>query len=224
MFKGFTQERLAQIMAIGSAPPKYNRALIFSFKFKDGQPVVSHVRTFKGVKPDDVRVVITSGIAIVPLDLPPDVAWLQLVKKLGAFAVELECEGGDAPGYSPIRVSQDAVKRKLKNKLQFTARVASHLVDRLESLIEGPEGSRAAVIDYAIQRLTDDLYAQALSKIERDHPRDCLDVECMFRDGHVKPDHLQQLFAQIEHQLIRYPSVDAITLKQRLMDVCADHL
>ncbi len=67
-----------------------------------------------------------------------------------------------------------------------------------------------------------DFYAQALSKIERDHPRDRHDVACMLRDGLVERKRLRDLFLEIESLLIRYPAVDAATLKQRVFDVCAE--
>jgi hypothetical protein len=66
-----------------------------------------------------------------------------------------------------------------------------------------------------------DFYGQALSKIERDHPRDRNDVACMFRDGLVERERLRDLFLAVESQLIRYPAIDAPTLRQRVLDVCA---
>lgn len=57
-----------------------------------------------------------------------------------------------------------------------------------------------------------DFYGQALSKIERDHPR----------DGLVMRDRLKELFLSVEVQVLRYPAIDAPTLKQRVLDVCAE--
>lgn len=65
-----------------------------------------------------------------------------------------------------------------------------------------------------------DFYGQALAKIERDHPRDRNDVEHLFVEGWVEPDRLRELFESVEAQLIRYPAVDAVLLRQRVMDRC----
>ncbi|MCX6858167.1 MAG: hypothetical protein NTV80_25070 [Verrucomicrobia bacterium] len=67
-----------------------------------------------------------------------------------------------------------------------------------------------------------DFYGQALSKIERDHPRDRYDVACMLRDGLVQRARLKELFLLVENQVIRYPAIDAPTLKQRVLDLCAE--
>ena len=67
-----------------------------------------------------------------------------------------------------------------------------------------------------------DFYGQALAKIERDHPRDRHDVGCMLRDGLVMRDRLKELFLSVEVQVLRYPAIDAPTLKQRVLDVCAE--
>jgi len=64
-----------------------------------------------------------------------------------------------------------------------------------------------------------DFYGQALSKIERDHPRDRLDVACMIRAGRVKTERLLELFTQVESQLIRYPAVDAVSLRVRVLEM-----
>ena len=53
-----------------------------------------------------------------------------------------------------------------------------------------------------------DLYAQALAKIERGHALDALDVEQMFRRGHIEPIQLKNLFEAIVPQLYRYPAID----------------
>jgi len=65
-----------------------------------------------------------------------------------------------------------------------------------------------------------DFYGQALSKIERDHPRDRHDVTCMINDELVLRERLRELFLLVEAQVIRYPAIDAPTLKQRVLDVC----
>ncbi len=64
-----------------------------------------------------------------------------------------------------------------------------------------------------------DFYGQALSKVERDHPRDRMDVAFMIRDGLVVPERLIELFKEVEPLLIRYPSIDGLSLKKRIMEI-----
>lgn len=58
-----------------------------------------------------------------------------------------------------------------------------------------------------------DLYAQALSKLERGHDKDLLDVEHMVRTGGIELTELLRLFGEIEPQLYRYPAIDPPTFK-----------
>ena len=53
-----------------------------------------------------------------------------------------------------------------------------------------------------------DLYGQALSKLQRGHPRDLLDVRAMLSHGLIRSDRLQEMFDLIEPALIRFPAVD----------------
>ena len=64
-----------------------------------------------------------------------------------------------------------------------------------------------------------DFYGQALSKVERDHPRDRIDVASMIRDGLVVPERLVELFGEVEPSLIRYPSIDGTALRNRVMEI-----
>jgi hypothetical protein len=53
-----------------------------------------------------------------------------------------------------------------------------------------------------------DPYAQALSKIERGHLKDLLDVRSMLERGLIEKAELVRLFGGIEPQLYRYPAID----------------
>jgi hypothetical protein len=53
-----------------------------------------------------------------------------------------------------------------------------------------------------------DLYAQALSKVERGHVQDLEDVREMVGRGLVEPGRARELFELIEPQLHRYPAID----------------
>ena len=58
-----------------------------------------------------------------------------------------------------------------------------------------------------------DFYTQALSKIERAHRKDLLDVDSMIRDGLVDPKRLLALFEEVDDQLYRYPALNPPTLR-----------
>ena len=53
-----------------------------------------------------------------------------------------------------------------------------------------------------------DFHAQALAKIERGHHQDRHDVQAMRRLGLVDAARIEELFAAIEPELIRYPAID----------------
>ena len=53
-----------------------------------------------------------------------------------------------------------------------------------------------------------DLYAQALSKIERGHAQDVGDVDELFARGLVERSRLLEYFSAIEPRLYRYPAID----------------
>jgi hypothetical protein len=58
-----------------------------------------------------------------------------------------------------------------------------------------------------------DFYTQALSKLERSHRKDLIDVDSMIRDGLVDPDRLRALFEEVAESLYRYPAVHPASLR-----------
>ena len=62
-----------------------------------------------------------------------------------------------------------------------------------------------------------DPYSQALSKIERGFAQDLEDVVSMVRSGLVDPERAQQLFAEIEPDLFRYPAIDAAAFRAKVV-------
>jgi hypothetical protein len=65
-----------------------------------------------------------------------------------------------------------------------------------------------------------DPYGQALSKLQRRHGRDLLDVKSMVRDGLIRTGRLREMFDQIEPALIRYPAVDPASFRASVEDFC----
>jgi hypothetical protein len=65
-----------------------------------------------------------------------------------------------------------------------------------------------------------DPYSQALSKLERGHTRDLVDVEAMLQDGLIRKNLLLELFEQIDPYLIRYPALDPISFRNTVEAFC----
>ncbi len=68
-----------------------------------------------------------------------------------------------------------------------------------------------------------DLYAQALSKIERHHEQDVKDVEAMLRLGLIKPDAMLRYYERVVPELYRYPAIDEATLRRAVEDLIASY-
>jgi hypothetical protein len=66
-----------------------------------------------------------------------------------------------------------------------------------------------------------DLYAQALSKIERGHAQDVEDVREMLSRGLVERAALVAYFDEIAPSLYRYPAIDPATFRQAVADTVA---
>jgi len=66
-----------------------------------------------------------------------------------------------------------------------------------------------------------DFYAQALSRIERAHPLDLVDVNAMLERGLIERSLTRDLFARIEPELYRYPAIDPPSFRARLEQALA---
>jgi len=103
---------------------------------------------------------------------------------------------------------------RLKETLEINIEIASpdhHFIPELtgwqeRSLFVTREG-RLSFYHY-------DLYAQALSKLERGHAQDLTDVRQMVERGLVDPAELLQRFAEIEPRLYRYPAIDGASFRR----------
>lgn len=67
-----------------------------------------------------------------------------------------------------------------------------------------------------------DYYSQALSKIERGHEQDILDVASMFEKGLVEKNKLFSLFREIEPELYRYPAIDPKSFAEKVRRFCSE--
>ena len=67
-----------------------------------------------------------------------------------------------------------------------------------------------------------DFYSQALSKIERAHKQDLVDVRSMIDRGLVTKSRLAELFSEIEPQLYKYPAISPTQFAKAVFDLTKD--
>ncbi|HXN41504.1 MAG TPA: DUF6036 family nucleotidyltransferase [Myxococcaceae bacterium] len=68
-----------------------------------------------------------------------------------------------------------------------------------------------------------DFFAQALSKIERGHSQDVLDVDEMFRRHLVNSAELRSLFERIRPGLNRFPAIDEDDFANKVAEALKSH-
>lgn len=68
-----------------------------------------------------------------------------------------------------------------------------------------------------------DPFSQALAKLERGHSRDQADVTAMLRLGLIQSGKLEELFEQIQKDLIRYPAVDPGSFREAVANFIQTH-
>ena len=113
---------------------------------------------------------------------------------------------------------QDAVLRaipRLKDELQVNVELAAP-GDFIPLPAGWEERSLLAEQGRTLAFYHFDPYAQALSKLERDHARDRDDVRALIRSGLVDPERLRLYFEEIEPLLYRFPAIDPPAFRERV--------
>ena len=108
-----------------------------------------------------------------------------------------------------------AALARLKDELDLNIELASpaHFLPELP----GWEGRSLFIGEFGpVDAFHYDPYSQALSKIERGHPRDVLDVQALLARDLVDPERLRALFQAIVPRLERFPAVDPDELRRKL--------
>lgn len=125
-----------------------------------------------------------------------------------------------------IRPESDDILRaipQLKERLHINVELAAptHFIPEVPGWeTRSPFIAREGLIDFYHY----DFYAQALSKIERSHARDVVDVQAMHDQGLIVPARLLELFAAIEPELYRYPAVDPRTFRAAVEKIAENML
>lgn len=96
---------------------------------------------------------------------------------------------------------------ELKERLSINVELASP-GDFIPELPDWRDRSPSIVREGSLAFHHYDFYAQALAKIERRHAQDLPDVRAMYERKLISSDRLLELYAAIEPELFRYPSVD----------------
>lgn len=103
----------------------------------------------------------------------------------------------------------------LKEDLQVNLELASP-EDFIPTLPSWRDRSRFIARHGQIDFYHYDFYSQALAKLERDHPRDRLDVAQMLLHGLIEKERLLGLFNEIEPLLIRYPALEPADFRTKV--------
>jgi hypothetical protein len=133
----------------------------------------------------------------------------------GASAVLQRWRGSTLDVDITILPENDRILRaipELKERLHVNVELASpaDFVPALPGWEDrSPFIAREGVIDFCHF----DFYTQALSKLERAHRKDLLDVDSMVRDGLVEPRRLLALFEEVAGLLYKYPALNPPTLR-----------
>jgi len=105
---------------------------------------------------------------------------------------------------------------EIKERMKINIELAAPS-DFIPSLPGWQERSRFIGDEGKISFFHYDPYSQALSKIERRHQQDLLDVKAMFDQGLIEKSKLLSLFREIEPQLIKYPAIDPKSFKKAVL-------
>jgi len=104
---------------------------------------------------------------------------------------------------------------ELKERLNINVELASP-ADFIPELPGWEDRSEFIFQDNMVAFYHYDLYAQALSKIERFHEGDVLDVKEMLRRKLIAPDRLKEMFEAIVPFLYRFPAISPDTFRRNL--------
>lgn len=110
----------------------------------------------------------------------------------------------------------------LKDELDINVELASP-DDFIPPIPGWRERSHFVARHGSVQFFDYDPYGQALSKLQRGHDRDYRDVKAMLKDGLIEVKKLQEMFTQIEPQLIRYPAIDPKTFRAVVERFCHEN-
>jgi hypothetical protein len=138
----------------------------------------------------------------------------------GVSAVLMDWRSSTIDVDMKIEPDRDEVMRvlpTLKEELQVNIELASP-GDFIPELAGWRERSPFIAREGLLHFCHYDFHAQALSKLERRHARDLVDVEQMYARGLIDGAGLRTFFNAIEPQLYRYPAIDPASFRAAVED------
>jgi hypothetical protein len=118
---------------------------------------------------------------------------------------------------------QDSLYRALP-RLKEELRLNVEIVSPAHFIPELPGWRERSLLIERIGRVSYhhyDPYAQVLSKVQRGHEKDRVDVHQMIARGLVEPRRLRELFETLPPRLHRFPAVDPASFRRRLDEILA---
>ncbi len=134
----------------------------------------------------------------------------------GATAVLMGWRGTTIDVDIRIEPDADLLLRRLpeiKERLQINVELASPM-DFLPALPGWQDRSPFIARHAGLTFRHVDLYAQALSKVERGHAQDRSDVEAMLERNLIERQRALEFYAAIEPELYRFPAIDPDSLRR----------
>lgn len=107
---------------------------------------------------------------------------------------------------------------RLKEDLEINVELVAPS-DFIPELPGWEERSRFVASEGGLTFYQYDLYSQALSKIERRHRKDMIDVQAMLDRGLIERQKLQEFYDVIEPMLFRYPAIDPRAFRRSVEEI-----
>jgi hypothetical protein len=121
----------------------------------------------------------------------------------------------------PERDSLFRAIARLKDRLEVNVELAAPS-DFIPELPGWEERSRFIAREGKVDFFHYDPYSQALSKLQRGHAKDLVDVRQMIERKLVEPGKAMELFEAIEDRLYRFPSIDPASFRRRVKEALAE--
>ena len=105
---------------------------------------------------------------------------------------------------------------KLKEQLQLNLEIATpyHFIPELPGW---RDRSEYIITEGKVTFYHFDFYSQALSKIERDHPNDVIDVQGMMDMKLITKARIWELFEDVKDRFFKYPNINVEELESKLL-------
>ena len=107
---------------------------------------------------------------------------------------------------------------KLKDELKLNLEISTpyHFIPELPGW---KDRSEYIITEGRVTFYHFDFYSQALSKIERNHPNDSIDVNGMIEMGLIQKSRLLGMFEDVKDRFFKYPNINVNQLESKLLQL-----